>query len=133
MAELEDKMLDSKREMQIADALDEIRTRNARIERNETRGDEAAVATAQEKIDEEALRLAKEEEEDREALRQEFRAKKLAAQKAKLEAELAAPLPQSYPFEWFKRRKLPRRRPAGPLGLKAPGTTMKPKENPSEE
>jgi hypothetical protein len=34
MADLEDKMQDSKREMEIGDALDEIRTRNARIERN---------------------------------------------------------------------------------------------------
>jgi hypothetical protein len=33
MKELETKTLDAKREMQIADALDEIRTRNARIER----------------------------------------------------------------------------------------------------
>jgi hypothetical protein len=35
MAALESKTLDAKREMQIADALDEIRTRNARIERGE--------------------------------------------------------------------------------------------------
>lgn len=33
MANLETKVLDAKREMEIADALDEIRTRNARIER----------------------------------------------------------------------------------------------------
>ncbi|KAJ5146466.1 CWC16 protein [Penicillium bovifimosum] len=55
MADLEEKMLDSKREMQIADALDEIRTRNARIERNEARGEDAALATvAQKKLDEAA-------------------------------------------------------------------------------
>jgi hypothetical protein len=35
MAALEGKTLDAKREMQIADALDEIRTRNARVERGE--------------------------------------------------------------------------------------------------
>ncbi|KAI3191034.1 hypothetical protein CBS147311_9576 [Penicillium roqueforti] len=87
MAALEDKMLDSKREMQIADALDEIRTRNARIERTEARGDEAAVATVQEKIDEEALRAAREEAEDRENLRQEFRRKKAEAMAAKAEQE----------------------------------------------
>jgi hypothetical protein len=70
MEELEAKMEDSKREMQIADALDEIRTRNARIERGEKRGgkEEEALAQArdavlerrqqQEKDDEEAARLA---------------------------------------------------------------------------
>jgi hypothetical protein len=63
MAELEEKMLDSKREMQIADALDEIRTRNARIERNEALGEEAALETVREDIDEEALRAEKEDEE----------------------------------------------------------------------
>lgn len=42
MAELEDKMQDSKREMEIADALDEIRVRNARIERNAQQGAQVA-------------------------------------------------------------------------------------------
>ncbi|MCJ1467492.1 hypothetical protein MMC07_006117 [Pseudocyphellaria aurata] len=41
MANLETKVLDAKREMEIADALDEIRTRNARIER--ASGKESAV------------------------------------------------------------------------------------------
>ncbi|KAL4904463.1 hypothetical protein BDW74DRAFT_154907 [Aspergillus multicolor] len=63
MAELEEKMLDSKREMAIADALDEIRTRNARIERNEALGDEVALAHVQEQVDEEALRAQREDEE----------------------------------------------------------------------
>jgi hypothetical protein len=88
MAELEDKMLDSKREMQIADALDEIRTRNARIERNEARAGDAAIATVQEKIDEDALRAEREAAEDAEALRQ-FRAKQHAAKQAKLDEEIA--------------------------------------------
>ncbi|KAJ5333792.1 hypothetical protein MYU51_011211 [Penicillium brevicompactum] len=47
MAELEDKMQDSKREMQVADALDEIRSRNARIERNEA-ADKKVVAQKEE-------------------------------------------------------------------------------------
>ncbi|KAJ5469901.1 hypothetical protein N7530_007258 [Penicillium desertorum] len=88
MAELEDKMLDSKREMQIADALDEIRTRNARIERNEARAGDAAIATVQEKIDEDALRAEREAAEDAEALRQ-FRAKQKALKQAKLDEEIA--------------------------------------------
>ncbi|KAF9891503.1 hypothetical protein FE257_003970 [Aspergillus nanangensis] len=63
MEELEEKMQDSKREMAIADALDEIRTRNARIERNEARGDEATLATVKEDIDEARLQQEKEDEE----------------------------------------------------------------------
>ncbi|PWY80431.1 DUF572-domain-containing protein [Aspergillus sclerotioniger CBS 115572] len=53
MAELEEKMLDSKREMAIADALDEIRTRNAR----------GALVGVREERDEEAERVEREIEE----------------------------------------------------------------------
>ena len=63
MAELESKMLDSKREMAIADALDEIRTRNARMERNEAVGDETAILQVKEQVDEEKVREEKEIEE----------------------------------------------------------------------
>lgn len=63
MEVLEEKMLDSKREMAIADALDEIRTRNARIERNEARGDETALASVANVVDDEQLRQEKEDEE----------------------------------------------------------------------
>ncbi|KOS43570.1 hypothetical protein ACN38_g5516 [Penicillium nordicum] len=88
MADLEDKMHDSKREMEIADAIDGIRTRNARMERTETHGDKAAMATVQQKIDEEALRRAKaEEEEDRKAL-EGFREKQRAAKSAALDAQI---------------------------------------------
>lgn len=69
MAELESKMLDSKREMAIADALDEIRTRNARMERNEAVGDETAILQVKEQVDEEKL---KEEKEIEEAARKAF-------------------------------------------------------------
>lgn len=69
MEELEQKMEESKREMQIADALDEIRTRNARIERGEKGGKEdQALAMARSEVDqrrmqeeadlEEAVKLA---------------------------------------------------------------------------
>ena len=68
MGELEGKMVDAKREMQIADALDEIRTRNARIERAE-RGEGDVVASVKEPRD-----LAKEieEQEDEELARKAF-------------------------------------------------------------
>lgn len=64
MEELEQKMMDSKREMQIADALDDIRTRNARIERGE-RGakEEEALATVRDTVEEERLRVEQEIEE----------------------------------------------------------------------
>lgn len=62
MANLETKVLDAKREMEIADALDEIRTRNARNERARVKGDGDAAAFAFER----AGVVDKEEEERRE-------------------------------------------------------------------
>lgn len=50
MAELEDKMKDSKREMEVADALDEIRSRNARIQRNEATEKKVVVPKKNEKV-----------------------------------------------------------------------------------
>jgi hypothetical protein len=70
MEELEQKMEDSKREMQIADALDEIRTRNARIERGERGGkEEEALAQSRIQADEQRTR---QEHEDEEAARRAF-------------------------------------------------------------
>jgi hypothetical protein len=70
MEELEQRMMDSKREMQVADALDEIRVRNARIERGE-RGlkEEDAIAVVRDTVQEERLRA---EREDEEAARRAF-------------------------------------------------------------
>ncbi|KAI5284967.1 hypothetical protein KEM52_002664 [Ascosphaera acerosa] len=70
MAELEEKMLDSKREMAVADALDEIRVRNARIERGEHGGAERmALVRAQEEAE---LRRQREEDEIAEETRRAF-------------------------------------------------------------
>ena len=66
MVELETKTLDAKREMAIADALDEIRTRNARIERGEGL---QVVAGVEDNKDEARERL---EREDEEAARRAF-------------------------------------------------------------
>lgn len=91
MAELEEKMQDSKREMAIADALDEIRTRNARIARNQGLEDEVALDLIHNEVDEAKLR---EEKEDEEAARRAFmtasgeRVKRIVH-----EEELAAPGP----------------------------------------
>ena len=67
MQELETKTLDAKREMAVADALDEIRTRNARFERVGKDGQEVTVV--RESIDEERRR---QDEEDAEAARRAF-------------------------------------------------------------
>jgi hypothetical protein len=129
MAELEEKMLDSKREMQIADALDEIRTRNARIERNEVLGEEAALETVREDIDEEALRAEKEIEE---AARKAFmtssgeRIKRIVdeedtpAAEAESKASAAAtPLPaMPPPSTSFARVKRPKKGGVNSLGIK---------------
>ncbi|KAI1096810.1 DUF572-domain-containing protein [Rostrohypoxylon terebratum] len=66
MVELEAKTVDAKREMAVADALDEIRTRNARLERANQDGVEVGVALP---TDDEAERL---EREDAEAARRAF-------------------------------------------------------------
>ncbi|TRX96286.1 hypothetical protein FHL15_003010 [Xylaria flabelliformis] len=71
MVELEAKTVDAKREMAVADALDEIRTRNARVERADRDGLEAGVIPT---IDEEAER---QEREDAEAARRAFSARQL--------------------------------------------------------
>ncbi|KAI9035676.1 Saf4/Yju2 family protein [Aspergillus affinis] len=69
MAELEEKMQDSKREMAIADALDEIRTRNARNARTEGLGEDVALGQVRDQVDEKRER---EEREDEEAARRAF-------------------------------------------------------------
>jgi hypothetical protein len=65
MVELEAKTVDAKREMAVADALDEIRSRNARLERADRDGVELALpapedddASRQEREDEEAAKRA---------------------------------------------------------------------------
>ncbi|KAI0167010.1 DUF572-domain-containing protein [Hypoxylon sp. FL1284] len=60
MVELEAKTVDAKREMAVADALDEIRTRNARLERANADGVEVGVAAP---VDTDAERQDKEDAE----------------------------------------------------------------------
>jgi hypothetical protein len=67
MVELEAKTADAKREMAVADALDEIRTRNARIQAAERDGREVDVATRPEDQERE-----RQEREDAEAARRAF-------------------------------------------------------------
>lgn len=72
MKELETKVHDAKQEMAISDALDEIRSRNARIDKAKHDGPRAGVQT--EPVDD--LRR-KQEEEDAEAARKAFEARGL--------------------------------------------------------
>lgn len=69
MEELEAKTVDAKTEMAIADKLDEIRTRNARMERGERSGVEIAALQREGERDEERERA---EREDEEAARRAF-------------------------------------------------------------
>lgn len=75
MEVLEGKVVDAKREMEIADALDEIRTRNARIQRAEGKGGEevdAALAQAERARVELEVERRRVEAEDEEAARRAF-------------------------------------------------------------
>ena len=70
MGQLEGKMVDAKREMAIADALDEIRTRNARNERAAKEDGGVIVASALE--EEKSKELERQEKEDEELARKAF-------------------------------------------------------------
>ncbi|KAL9070996.1 MAG: hypothetical protein Q9161_004496 [Pseudevernia consocians] len=73
MAVLEGKVVDAKREMEIADALDEIRTRNARIQRAEGKGEvDTALEQAERARAEMEWEKRRVEAEDEEAARRAF-------------------------------------------------------------
>lgn len=66
MEVLEGKVVDAKREMEIADALDEIRTRNARIQRAEGKEADGALEAAEKvrrEIEEDKRKIEREDEE----------------------------------------------------------------------
>ena len=73
MEVLEGKVVDAKREMEIADALDEIRTRNARIQRAEGKGEvDAALEQAERARAEAEVEKRRVEAEDEMAARRAF-------------------------------------------------------------
>ena len=72
MDQLETKMVDAKREMAIADALDEIRTRNARNERVIKEGGGDVEAVVHREKSEAELERERIEREDEEAVRRAF-------------------------------------------------------------
>ncbi|KAJ5754356.1 Splicing factor YJU2 [Penicillium manginii] len=113
MAELEEKMHDSKREMAIADALDEIRTRNARIARNEGKDDEAALDSIHEQVDESLLQA---EREDEEAARKAFMTANGERIKRIVEEEEEDPVPTAAPVS-------AQSKPAASISMPPPSST----------
>ncbi|KAK4203880.1 CWC16 protein [Triangularia verruculosa] len=71
MAELEQKTEDAKREMAVADALDEIRSRNARLEKAKSEGADLLEGVVS-RVTEEERERQRQEEEDAEAARRAF-------------------------------------------------------------
>ncbi|KAJ9383534.1 hypothetical protein DTO063F5_5191 [Paecilomyces variotii] len=120
MAELEEKMLDSKREMAVADALDEIRARNARIERGEALGSDVALAHVRDEVNEAKL---KEEQEIEEAARRAFMTASGEKVKRIVEDEVdstpATEEKKEMPAPSFARVKKPKKQPfSAGLGIK---------------
>lgn len=74
MKELETKVIDAKTEMAIADALDEIRSRNARIAKAEQEGTAVGVAPPP---DDALVRRQRQEDEDAEAARRAFSSREI--------------------------------------------------------
>lgn len=72
MKALENRTVDSKKEMDILDALQDIRARNARYERVGRTGDVTELLQPQEELTEEEIARLKAEEEDEELVRQVF-------------------------------------------------------------
>jgi hypothetical protein len=109
MGELETKMVDAKREMQIEDALDEIRLRNARNERTAQEGDGNVPVGGGPVHDEAELRRRQEQEDDAAAARafrleSGERVRRMAEDEGEEAAE-AKPMPPPPAFKRVAKRK----------------------------
>lgn len=114
MKELETKVLDAKTEMAIADALDEIRSRNARIEKADKGG---VVTDVPDEVDE---RRRREEDEDAEAARKAFENRsfpdlreEIIEEEDEMDIELEAPTPA-----FVKKQVKVKKDAAAALGIK---------------
>ncbi|KAF2269591.1 DUF572-domain-containing protein [Lojkania enalia] len=121
MKELETKVLDAKTEMAIADALDEIRSRNARVDKAEKEG-KGVPADVPDLVDE---RRKREEEEDAEAARKAFQNRETMAN---IEAEVIEDEESPAPTPTFAKKQTKAKKQAGAaLGLiKKPSATPNP-------
>ncbi|KAG9232445.1 CWC16 protein [Amylocarpus encephaloides] len=121
MQELETKTLDAKQEMAVADALDEIRTRNARIERIGKDGVEVTVTG--ESFDEERKRQDQEDEETaRKAFMRRHEAMEEVIDDEDMEEEVAPPITKESALQMpppsFKRVVKKKKDHAAALGIK---------------
>lgn len=113
MKELETKVHDAKTEMAIADALDEIRSRNARIERAEKNGKKADVP--EEAVNEQRR---KQEEEDAEAARRAFENRGLPDIGEEVIQEDMADAPVEIPVPVFSKKPKEKKDFGAALGIK---------------
>ncbi|OBT64436.1 hypothetical protein VE03_05743 [Pseudogymnoascus sp. 23342-1-I1] len=111
MEELEAKTLDAKTEMAVADALDEIRTRNARFER--VGGGEASSVAARPEVDES---VAAQEMADEEAAKRAFQARAEEAAGRVVEEDTA--LPETTVLPTFARTVKKKKDHGALLGIK---------------
>jgi uncharacterized protein DUF572 len=121
MKDLETKMHDAQRDMAVADALDEIRAQNARVEFKTTTGE---VPTVKDVVD---LERERQEAEDAEAARKAFQKAKEADSAPEtvevIETETiatsAAPeIPKAVPVPSFKKATKPKKNFSAVLGIK---------------
>lgn len=120
MEELEAKTLEARREMEVADALDEIRTRNARIARADHRDHLEAVALQARPAGEEE-RLRQEELEDAEAARAAFAAHAASLTKEDEVVEVVEPEETEEPaptFTFKAKKKKKKFDPSAVLGAR---------------
>ncbi|ORY19126.1 CWC16 protein [Clohesyomyces aquaticus] len=117
MKELETKVLDAKTEMAIADALDEIRSRNARIEKADREGTRTDVADVAEVVDDQRRR---QEEDDAEAARRAFQRSSLPdLMEEAIEDEDWDDAPvTATPAPTFEKRAKPKNQFGAALGIK---------------
>ncbi|KAJ4293403.1 Pre-mRNA-splicing factor cwf16 [Kalmusia sp. IMI 367209] len=118
MKELESKVLDAKQEMAIADALDEIRSRNARIERAEKEGKKADVPV--EDVDEKRKR---QEEEDAEAARKAFEGRSMPDLGEEIIDEDMDDAPAAGPVPVFNKKPKEKKDFGAALGIKKKAAT----------
>lgn len=117
MEELEAKNLDAQREMAAADALDEIRHRNARINRSEKEGIDFADTIVRTEDEE----REKQEKEDEEAAKKAFAAARAQMEMDTIVEDEAPTVPEpvtSTPAPSFKRVIKKKKDHSAALGLK---------------
>lgn len=114
MKELEGKVHDAKQEMAISDALDEIRSRNARIEKAEKDG---TTNTVQDPVADESWK--KQEEEDAEAARRAFENRSMPdIGEEVVEEEIVADTPQPPAVSAFFKKPKEKKDFGAALGIK---------------